>query len=214
MVIKRSKLSLRMAMLLFVGGGLIGIAVAWSIHTLRPPDLQAAPPMIAYFDEASVNEAGRPAPARAVRFYLATTDAGSLSAAMVAVDSARRHVPENGSTLFRRYKAMNGSRTTLDRLDEPTAQQVVVHATYKGSPTWSMDCPEPVLARMLVLHECNGIGLAVMRMADGTNTFQLIPVKISMGKARAVGTYEDRVLSEPCPNFCADPPELYLHRRN
>lgn len=199
--------------LLLLGGALAGGAIIWSILDVPGPIEVAPPELIACFDEQQVMQIEMAPDMAAARFYFATGLEGKPGAIMGPVDAYRRHVPEGDSTRYRRFKALIGTRTDVEVLEEPAAKRMVKNSVYQGHGPWSTDFPRSVLDRMLQLGDCNGIGLAVVHMADGSLTFQLIPVKIARSRARTIGPYSNWIVSEPCPNFCADPPELYLHRQ-
>lgn len=169
--------------------------------------------MIAYFDEASVNTLGQLAGSVGARFYYAANAPGDKRAIAAPIDAEGMHIPEEGVTKFRLYKSLDGTRTELELLDEPTAEKRVKQSMYDERPAWSIDCPKEKLNGLTGVAGSNGIGLAVLRMADGSNTFQLVPVEIANGHASMVGSYSDMVTAEPCPNFCGEPPTYYLHRR-
>lgn len=196
---------------LVIGGFTLGISIGWFLFAPSNVDLFRPPVKIAYFDEASVNTILRLAGTEEARFYYAQQATGGPGAIMAPVDSNGRHVPESGAPRFRRYKALIGSRTDLELLEESRARTVVLQSRYKGSLPWSINCSRRELERLTTLTNCNGIGVTILRTADGDWTFGLVPVNISSGRAITLGTLEDIVVGEPCPNFCPDPEQFYLN---
>ncbi len=196
---------------LLVGGIILGLSIGWFLFAPSVVDLYRPPVKIAYFDETSINTIMGLRGTEEARFYYAQQANGGPGAIMAPVDSIGRHVPEDGATQFRRYKTLDRSRTDLELLDENRARTVVRQSRYKGSSPWSVDCSRRELERLINMTNCNGIGLSILRTADGDWTFGLIPVNISSGRAITIGTLEDIVVGEPCPNFCPDPEQFYLN---
>lgn len=206
----RHKLTIGRPVLLFATGLVVG-GLAWTY--LRPQALYPPPAFVAFYDEQTTAGLGQVPGTTQARFYFAANAPGDKRAVVAPADVNGRHVPEGGSTKFRLYRSLSSSRATVDLLDETHAEALVKQSRYGTSGPWSIDCPMPTLLRMLDVPQCNGVGVAVQTLTDGSYTFQLIPVQLANGKATVVGASGDAVTGMPCPTFCAYPQEFYLHRR-
>ncbi len=206
----RRKLTFFRPVVLFAAGLVIG-GITWSL--MRTPALYPQPAFVAFFDEQTTGSLGQVPGTTQVRFYFAANAPGDQRAIMAPADANGRHVPESGSTKFRLYKSLSGSRANVDIMDETAAEALVKQSRYGTSGPWSIDCPMPTLLRMLDVAQCNGVGVAKQILTDGSYTFQLVPVKLANGKATAVGGSGDAVTGMPCPTYCAHPQDVYLHRR-
>lgn len=195
-----------------------GAALYYFFKPPCPPPPDAPEPvrldLIAYFDSEDIGTMLGSEGTTGVRFYLAKDAAGALtSVAAPTKEDGQHNTDASGELSFYMFKALSGSTTDLDIIDEATATDVVRRASSSTKPTYSIDVKVGALRKLLGAEGCNGIGLLERNTTLEDWTFDVVPVKIADDAATAVGSVAEMAVGLPCPMYCGSDPSYYLHMR-